>query len=70
MSNEKEYEKDNVTLDQAAAEIAKHKDRILEDFTKAYLIETGLKPSQVELVSSQRTENGTIETVYYFREKK
>lgn len=67
--NEKEFELNGITEDQAAQELIKNRDKILEDFATAYLAETKISPSEVELVSKQNTNGTEIETVYFFRKK-
>jgi len=46
-------------------EINMNRYKILEDFTKAYIAESGLKPSDIELVEEKRGLN----VVYYFKRK-
>jgi hypothetical protein len=62
--------KDKITIEDVASYLAKHKAKILEDFAKAYLAETNLKPSQVELVHKHSVTGTEINDVFYFREKK
>ena len=60
----------NIDIDAAVKQLAEERDKILSQFAKAYLAESGLLPSQVELVTKQMPmENNIIETVYYFRKK-
>lgn len=54
----------------AVKKLVEERSKILEAFAKAYLAETGLLPSTVELVTQQMPmENNIIETVYYFRRR-
>lgn len=53
----------------AVKKLAEERNKILEAFGKAYLAESGLLPSQVELVSEQNISGSTIENIYYFRRK-
>ena len=70
MSNEKNEVFTSITTEEAVKYLADKRNEILESFTKAYLAESGLMPSQVELVTQQMpTENNIIETVYFFRKK-
>lgn len=61
----------NIDIESAVKQLAEQRDKILNEFAKAYLAETSLLPSQVELVSQQMpmTEDKIIETVYFFRKK-
>jgi len=70
MSKEKEEIFNNITPEQAVQELYKRKTEILNEFAKAYLAESGLLPSQVELVCKE-TKNtpDQIETIYFFRKK-
>lgn len=70
MKNEKNIEYNNLTGEEIVKKLAEERDKILNEFAKAYLAETKLLPSEVELVTVQNPpENGIIETVYYFRKK-
>jgi hypothetical protein len=44
-----------ITEEDAVKKLAMERDKILEQFAKAYLAETGLLPSAVELVTTQKT---------------
>jgi len=68
-NNEKEYEIENISLDQMAEQIKKERVKILNEFAKAYLAETQINPSELELVQRQESKDGLVETVYYFRRK-
>jgi hypothetical protein len=65
----KEYEKD-IDLDEAMKELIEKRDEILSSFAKAFLAESGLSPSDVELVHKSYTENNEIINTFYFRERK
>jgi hypothetical protein len=41
-----------VNIEKKLKQIANKRNKILEQFTKAYLAETGLKPSEIMLVQS------------------
>lgn len=70
MSKNKEFEKQVESFNEAMVEMAKHRDEILKAFGKAYLAETQINPSEVELVTRQMPEkDGVIEHVYFFRRK-
>jgi predicted naringenin-chalcone synthase len=58
-----------ITTEEATKYLHDRKVEIIEQFAKAYLAETGLKPSEVELVTKQESTGMIIETVYYFRKK-
>lgn len=60
---------ENITIEEATLKLKEQRDKILNEFAKAYLAETGLLPSEVELVSSQDCKGFIIETVYSFRKK-
>lgn len=65
----KEKQLNNISVEEAVAELAKHRNKILEEFSKAYLAESGLLPSQVELVHKITTEKDIITDIFYFRKK-
>lgn len=70
MANEKTEEFTGLPIEQLMAKLNKERSTILENFTRAYLAETGLMPSQVEFVTQQMpVKNGVIENVYFFRKK-
>ena len=60
-----------VSVEDVVKKLAKERDKILEAFAKAYLAESGLLPSQVELVTQQlpMNEQRIIENIYFFRRK-
>lgn len=66
----KETEYNNITEEEVAKLIHKERDKILEEFTKAYLAETQLMPSEIQLVCKTFTEDGKMVTEYEFRRKK
>lgn len=55
--------------DAVVAEIMKNRQSVLEDFAKAYIADTGLKPSQIELVHKHETNENEIIDTFYFKEK-
>ena len=59
----------DVNQEEALKKLTEKRDEILNDFAKAYLAETKVLPSEVELVTEQKQEGTTIETVFYFRKK-
>ena len=69
MAKEVETEYKDVTLNEAIEKLHKEKNRILDEFAKAYLAETGLMPSDVELVTQQSRNGDIIENVFYFRRR-
>lgn len=59
-----------ITVEEATKYLTEKRLEILEQFAKAYLAETGLAPSEVELVTQQMPViDNKIETVYFFRKK-
>lgn len=64
---DKEY--NNLTEQEAYKIIIEKRNQILDHFSKAYVAETGLMPSQIELVTKQVSDGTTIENVFYFRKK-
>lgn len=67
---EKEIFYNNLNIDEMVKQLIKHKSKILDDFAKAYLADSGLKPNEVVLVEQQVTDNGTIKEInYYFKKK-
>lgn len=70
MKNEKTEEYNNINTEEMLKKLLEKRNEILEQFAKAYLAETGLLPSQIELVTQQMpVENNIIENVYFFRRK-
>ena len=58
------------SIEEMVKKLQEDKFRILEDFSRAYLAESGLLPSQVELVTKQMPMvDNIIETVIFFRKK-
>jgi hypothetical protein len=66
---EKNIELNDISIEEALQTLVKEKHKIIEAFAKAYLAETELLPSQVELVTQQTKTGNLIEHVYYFRRK-
>jgi hypothetical protein len=71
MPNERNDVYKAMTAEDVVKKLAEERDKILEAFAKAYLAESGLLPSQVEMVTQQLPMNdqNIIETIYYFRRK-
>jgi len=70
MAKEKEEIYNNISIEDAMLELRKKRDEILSDFSKAYLAETSLLPSEVELCCQETVKDANmIETVYFFRKK-
>jgi len=70
MAKEKNNTYNAITVEDAIKKLAEERDNILEAFAKAYLAESGLLPSQVELVTQQMpVKDGIIENKYFFRRK-
>ena len=65
----KEVETENITVEEVAKKLKEHRSEILEHFSTAYLAESGLLPSEVELVHNSHIEDGQITDVFYFRRK-
>lgn len=66
----KTEEHTNISIEDAMKTLQEKRNEILEAFAKAYLAETSLNPSEVELVTQQMPiENGIIEHRYFFRKK-
>jgi glucokinase len=55
--------------EEIAKQLNEQRDKILNDFAKAYLAETQLLPSQIELIQQQIEDNGKIGYVWYFKQK-
>ena len=59
-----------ISIEDAVKQIQAEKHKILEAFAKAYLAESGLMPSEVEMVHQQITNQpNIIENVIFFRKK-
>lgn len=70
MANERNEEYKNMSVEEMVKKLQQEKHRIIEEFAKAYLAESGLLPSEVELVTQQiTTDKNTIEHRYFFRRK-
>ena len=69
MTKEREEEHNNISIEAALKKIYDERNRILEDFAKAYLAETKLLPSQVELVTRQVIKDNVVENIFEFRRK-
>jgi len=70
MSKVKENFYENISVAEMVEELARNKTKILEDFSRAYLAEVGILPSEVELVCREMpVKDGIIEHVYVFRRK-
>lgn len=52
-------------IDEVVREVIGNKDKVLEDFARAYIAETGLMPSEIEMVQQDRGR----EFVWFFRRK-
>lgn len=65
----KETETQDITVEEVARKLQEHRSEILEQFSTAYLAESGLLPSQVELVHESKIEEGVITDTFYFRRK-
>ncbi len=59
----------DIKIEEATQKLREERDKILNEFAKAYLAGNEVNPSEIELVSQQKTENNVIETVYFFRKK-
>lgn len=67
---EKNEEFTNISIEEAVKKLQSQKDEILDAFAKAYLADSGLLPTEVELVTQQMPmKDGIIEHVYFFRKK-
>lgn len=65
----KEIEEGNLSLNEIANKLIKERNRILDEFAKAYIAEQKIMPSELELVVREEMEGNTVETIYYFRKK-
>ena len=59
----------DVSVTDANDILIKEKNKILKDFTKAYLAETEIPPSKLLLVVETISNNGIVEINYYFKKK-
>lgn len=68
VSKEKEFSQ--ISLNEAISKLQEEKHKILEEFAKAYLAETELLPSQIEMCHQQLPiKDGIIENIIFFRKK-
>jgi hypothetical protein len=58
-----------IDINEMVKKLNEERSKILNEFSKAYLAETGVMPSEVELVTVQETKDKTIETICFFRRK-
>jgi hypothetical protein len=65
----KEETFNDMDMSKMAEFLKKNRNKILEEFAKAYLAETQLLPSQIELVHKSSVENEQIVDTFYFRKK-
>jgi hypothetical protein len=66
---EKNEEYKGLTGDEAAKIILAKRHEVLDHFAKAYIAETGLMPSQIELCTQQVVNGTTIENIFFFRRR-
>ena len=57
---------ENKIIDKVIKEIGSKRAKILDDFARAYLAETGLKPSEVVLIEHQKEDK----VMWFFSRKK
>ena len=65
----KEQELEGITEEQMLEALQLQRDKILEEFQKAYLAETNTLPSEIELVHSSTVQGKEIINTFYFRKK-
>ena len=66
---EKQEEYNNISVEEMVSKLRDKKHEIIEAFAKAYLAESGLLPSEVELCCQESRKDNLIEHVYFFRKK-
>lgn len=66
---DREEKESQLTLTEIAQKLVKERNKVLDDFAKAYLAETKIMPSDLELVVREERTKDVIETIYYFRKK-
>lgn len=66
---EKSEEYNNISVEEMVKKLREKKHEIIEAFAKAYLAESGLMPSEVELCCQETRNGNLIEHVYFFRRK-
>ena len=66
----KDYEVNDISQEEAYQQILKQRNEILGEFAKAYIAESELKPSEIELVHKSEEKDGEIIETFYFRERK
>jgi len=59
----------NIDINEMIKKLSEERSKILNEFSKAYLAETGIMPSEVELVCQEKNEDKTITHTYFFRKK-
>jgi len=69
MAKERIEEFNNLSIDDYVKELHSKRKEIIEAFGKAYLAETKLFPSEIELVCKETKTGNTIEAIFEFRRK-
>lgn len=59
----------NMTPNEIAKKLVMERNKVLDDFCKAYIAETGIMPSDLELVTREESDGNRFETVYFFRRR-
>jgi len=63
------YKKEEISEEDMVKHIMEKRNEILDAFCKAYLAESGLKPSKIELVHTSKVVGEEIINTFSFREK-
>jgi hypothetical protein len=58
-----------IDINEMVKKLSEERSKILNEFSKAYLAETGVMPSEIELVCQEKIDDKTIEHIYFFRKK-
>lgn len=62
--------RNNLKMRKMLSSVMRNRKGIIEDFSKAYLAETGLRPSQVVMVEKRINEDNKIVFTWHFEKRK
>lgn len=65
----KEQVIEDISMEEVLEKLKDQRNKILEEFSRAFLAESGALPSEVELVHTSSEEDGKITNLFYFRKK-
>lgn len=60
---------EDLSINEIADKLIKERNKVLDNFAKAYIAEQKIMPSELELVVREESSGTVAETIYYFRKK-